>query len=31
MQVQPDPQNELKTVKVVLDGFREVDLQVQSK
>lgn len=28
MQVQPDPKNELKTVNAVLEGFREVDLQL---
>ncbi|MER6356617.1 HEPN domain-containing protein [Streptomyces sp. NPDC001634] len=31
MQVRPDPQNELKTVNLVLDGFRDLDEQMQSK
>ncbi|MFF0157440.1 HEPN domain-containing protein [Streptomyces sp. NPDC005263] len=31
MQVKPDPQNELKTVNVVLDGFRDLDVQMESK
>jgi hypothetical protein len=31
MQVKPDPQNELKTVKVVLDGFRDLDVLMESK
>ncbi|MGW4273789.1 HEPN domain-containing protein [Streptomyces seoulensis] len=31
MQVRPDPQNELKTVGIVLDGFRDVDEQMQRK
>ncbi|WP_217238746.1 hypothetical protein [Streptomyces sp. AC555_RSS877] len=31
MQVKPDPQNELKIVNVVLDGFRDLDIQMDSK
>lgn len=31
MQVQPDPQNELKTVRLVLDGFRDLNDQLVSK
>ncbi|MFE6128635.1 hypothetical protein ACFQ6Q_10240 [Streptomyces sp. NPDC056437] len=31
LQVQPDPQNELKTVLLVLEGFRELDVQMESK
>ena len=31
MQVQPDPHNELKTVRVVLNGFRDLDSQMESK
>jgi hypothetical protein len=31
MQVKPDPQNELKIVNVVLDGFRDLDVQMESK
>ncbi|MFF3332284.1 HEPN domain-containing protein [Streptomyces sp. NPDC002888] len=31
MQVKPDPQNELKTVNVVLDGFRDLDIQMEGK
>ncbi|MFJ9583831.1 HEPN domain-containing protein [Streptomyces acidicola] len=31
MQVKPDPKNELKRVNVVLDGFRDLDVQMQSK
>ncbi|WP_406837440.1 HEPN domain-containing protein [Streptomyces sp. AHU1] len=31
MQVKPDPQNELKTVNVVLDGFRDLDMRMESK
>ncbi|MFC9425380.1 HEPN domain-containing protein [Streptomyces sp. NPDC056987] len=31
LQVQPNPQNELKTVTVVLEGFREIDAQMEFK
>ncbi|MEU9172206.1 HEPN domain-containing protein [Streptomyces sp. NPDC048420] len=31
MQVKPDPQNELKIVNVVLDGFRDIDIHMESK
>ncbi|WP_406169588.1 HEPN domain-containing protein [Streptomyces sp. NBC_00996] len=31
MQVRPDPQKELKTVNVVLDGFRDLDVIMESK
>ncbi|MFE1285464.1 HEPN domain-containing protein [Streptomyces sp. NPDC058751] len=31
MQVKPDPQNELKIVNVVLGGFRDLDMQMESK
>ncbi|MEW2608900.1 HEPN domain-containing protein [Streptomyces sp. NPDC047880] len=31
MQVRPDPQKEVKTVKQILDGFREVDVLMTAK
>ncbi|MFF6808881.1 HEPN domain-containing protein [Streptomyces sp. NPDC012403] len=31
MQVRPDPQKEVKTVKQILDGFREVDILLTAK
>ncbi|MFG3584245.1 HEPN domain-containing protein [Streptomyces sp. NPDC047990] len=31
MQVRPDPKNELKTVNIILGGFRDIDTQMEQK